>query len=155
MLTFQCFSADSCTAFREAALSVRASGTRYSPCKFGIQPPTVLLWEYCFADDDCIVNSEFSGWGGVEAFLSRTFCPLLPRRLRALSAVSCRLFLAAARRALRGSTPNYSVIIRCNNNDNWFIFNIQRLGGVEPLHQAWEARILPLYYSRVGKNHHS
>ena len=30
-------------------------------------------------------------------------------------------------------------------------FMFQRLGGVEPLHQAWEARILPLYYSRVGK----
>ena len=71
MLTFQlhsCFSADSCTAFREAALSVRASGTRYSPCKFGIQPPTVLLSEYCFADDDCIVNSEFSGWGELNPY---------------------------------------------------------------------------------------
>lgn len=30
-------------------------------------------------------------------------------------------FVALALRALRGSTPNYSVIIRYNNNDNRFI----------------------------------
>ena len=38
-------------------------------------------------------------------------------------------------------------------NGNCIInLELQRLGGVEPLHQAWEARILPLYYSRVGKS---
>ena len=61
-----------------------------------------------------------------------------------------------ARRALRGSTPNYVVATYYFANEDCIEnFTFQRLGGVEPLHQAWEARILPLYYSRVGKNHHS
>ena len=61
-------------------------------------------------------------------------------------------FVAPARRALRGSTPNYVVATYYFANEDCIEnFTFQRLGGVEPLHQAWEARILPLYYSRVGK----
>ena len=83
----------------------------YSPSLYlrrarsAVQLPIVLLLYIILSMSSFIANFMFQRLGGVEAFLSRTSCPLLPRRLRALSAASCRR----------------------------------------------KVRILPLYYSRVGK----
>ena len=129
-----------------------SSSSHLRRARSAVQLPIVLLLYIILSMSSFIANFMFQRLGGVEAFLSRTSCPLLPRRLRALSAASCRLFGAPAPRALRGSTPDYFAAVYCFAAED-YIENLkfQRLGGVEPLHQAWEARILPLYYSRVGK----